>query len=94
MTLTARILNPLAPKVLRFPMINLLGLGEIQYLLQVHHFEKSTAVKALLNFNRLKYTFPSNNYKVLVSHIVTADALGADHILQYVGEKLFASGEV
>lgn len=49
---------------------------------------KGTAVKALLNFNRLKYTFPSNNYKVLVSHIVTADAFGADHILQYVGEKL------
>ena len=34
------------------------------------------------------YIFPKFNFNVLISHVITADILGADDFMQYVGEKL------
>ena len=47
----------------------------------------NSATYALLYFNKNLYVFPEHRHN-LVSHIIAADALGADHFLAYVGEKL------
>ena len=49
---------------------------------------RNSAVYALLYFNKNLYVFPEHRHNILVSHIIAADALGMDHFLAYVGEKL------
>ena len=48
---------------------------------------KWTSVQALINFNLYNYTIPEH-VPLLVSHIITADVLGADHFLHYISQTL------
>ena len=43
---------------------------------------------ALIHFNQYNYIFPKFNFNLLISHVMTADILGADDFMEYVGEKL------
>ena len=46
-----------------------------------------SAVSVLIKFNEGSYTLPST-FLPLVAHVITADVLGADNFLQFIGEKL------
>ena len=49
---------------------------------------RNSAVGALIHFNRGTYTFPESDFFRLISQVLTADALCADHFLEFVGHKL------
>ena len=49
---------------------------------------RMSAVFALLQFNRNKYIFPETNFTTLLYQVFTADILGADKFMGFVGEKL------